>query len=150
MLVHLTEETKCSFYSFIGSLTQKGWGWKTPLKVIWSKPSAQAGSSRVSYTMSKCPWMSSMMETLQSLWPIGTSAVIFRIEKCFLMFRWHPQYLSFCPLLLSLVTTKKSLDPSSLHPPSGINIYIGLYYITDPLNLLFSRMNSPNSHSISS
>lgn len=92
---------------------------------------AQAGSSRVSYTMPK--WLLNVFKDGDftiSLTSMCQCSVIFTVEKCFLMFRWHLQYFSFCPLLLvlSLVTTKKSLAPSSLHSPSGIKIHWAIFY----------------------
>lgn len=131
---------KSSFCTFNDSLTQNGWSWKGPLEVIWSIPSAQAGSFRVSYTMSK--WLLNVFKDGDftiSLANTCQCSATFRVEKCFLMFRWHLQYFSFCPLLLllSLFTTEKVLAPPSLHLPLSIN-------------LLFSRMNSPKSPGLSS
>lgn len=47
-----------------------------------------------------------------------------------------------CSLALSLDTTEKSLDPSSILPPHQALIHIWKI----PLNLLFYRLGSPSSH----
>jgi len=67
----------------------------------------------------------------------------FTVKKCFLMLRRNLPHFNLCllPLVLSLGTTEKSLDPSSLQL-----LFRSLYTLTRcPLSLLFSRLKNPSS-----
>lgn len=73
-------------------------------------------------------------------------SVILMVRECLLMFKWNCLCFSLNPLLLalSLGTIEKSLDPSSSsHQELGSIDVIYLIY-------LFSRLNGPSSHSLSS
>ena len=70
------------------------------------------------------------------------------VQKCFLMFRWNlpSSSLDPMPLVPAAGTTEKRLALSSLNPP-----YMSIYtLIRYPLSLLFSKVKSPSSLSLSS
>lgn len=71
-------------------------------------------------------------------------SITLTVKKVFLMFKWNfaLQFVPPCSLVLSLDTTEKSLDPSSILPPH--QVFICIWKI--PLSLLFYRLGSPSSH----
>lgn len=90
--------------------SQTSWGWKRPLKVIWTNPPAQTGPPRISWP-GPCP--SGLLNTFSDREATTSLGDLLALTvKCFLM-------LSFCPLpvVLSQVTTEKTLAWFSLHPP---------------------------------
>lgn len=92
-----------------------------------------------------------MMEFEQDLWITWsnlqfTRAIWGRLPR--IMYRGNLLYFRLCllPLVLLLVTTDKSLAPSSLQTPSSYLYTCRRYY----LSLFFSRLNSPNNFCLSS
>lgn len=67
-------------------------------------------------TMSR--WLLSVFKDVDYTACLGNlCSVTLTMKKCFQMSRGNLLCFRFCLLLLSLVTAKKSLAPSSLHPP---------------------------------
>ena len=111
--------------------------------------STRATSIHLPTTVSRQLWsLSKDGDSTASLGNLCQCLVTPIVKNCFLMFRGKPPCFSLCPLplVLSLRTTKKSLAPSSLHPP-----FRYLYQLVrSPLSFLVSRLNSPSSLSLAS
>ena len=96
---HLVLGLKYSFWlEIIGS--QKGWGWREPLKVIWSNPPAPAGPPRASGP-GLCPdglWVSPWTETPQPPWATCASAQLPSQQKWFPDVQRGPRVFLFVPI----------------------------------------------------
>ena len=85
--------------------SQKGWGWKGPLEVFWSKHPAQAGPPKASCPepwpdgFSICPGME-IPQPPRAICPRAQSLT--PVKKCFPMFRWKLPCFNLCPLSLSV------------------------------------------------
>lgn len=90
--------------------------------------------------------LSPRKKTPQPLWALCQCSVTLTVEKVFLMLKGNLLCCCVLPLVLSLGSSEKTLDPSCLHPPFR---YLDTL-MRCPLSRLFTRLNSPSSFNLPS
>ena len=138
------------FLSLKVAETQNDQGWKGSLEVIWSNPPVQAWPRRVS-----CPgpcldsfWISSRRRIHNlsgQLVPVRGQP---HSEKVFPDVQREPPLFQCVPGASGPVTGHHWKEPGSILFAPFLQVFISIE--KTPLSLLFSRLNSPSSLSLSS